>query len=111
MPWNRNVSTALLSQKARSLIWVQVRLSFLIASRQFCFSLSSDTPSMEKLLSLNRLYASTTFGFSTRHGPHQLAQKSTNTYLPLKEDNAIFFPFASGRTSSGDCFPTHKLGD
>jgi hypothetical protein len=26
-------------------------------------------------------------GFSCLQGPHQLAQKSTNTYLPLKEES------------------------
>src|SRR3954469_4834304 len=43
---------------------------------------SSDTLNTVKPLSLYWLNAFTTFGFSARHGPHQLAQKSTNTYEP-----------------------------
>ena len=35
------------------------------------------------------------FGFSCLHGPHQLAQKSTNTYLPRIEDNVTILPDVS----------------
>ncbi|HRN48159.1 MAG TPA: hypothetical protein PKW69_09000, partial [Niabella sp.] len=38
---------------------------------------------------------------------HQLAQKSTNTYLPFKELSANGLPFTSGSVKSGACLPTH----
>src|SRR5690348_8978915 len=56
---------------------------------------------MAKFLSLNLLYAFTTFGFSIRQGRHQLAQKSTKTYLPLKELKETGLSFTSGRVNSG----------
>src|SRR4051812_5106448 len=56
---------------------------------------------MVKFLSLNWLYAATTFGFSWRHGPHQLAQKSISTYFPLNEERATVFPLVSGKLKSG----------
>ena len=41
------------------------------------------TPSTWNPLSLYWLYTSASIGVSARQGPHQLAQKSTNTTLPL----------------------------
>src|SRR6476660_3062760 len=92
---------ASLFQNFRSLACVHVKPSFLIASCQAPFSWSSETPNTVKFLSLNWLYAFTTFGFSMRHGLHQLAQKSTSTYFPLKEANDTGLPFTSGCINSG----------
>src|SRR5690606_41716780 len=66
---------------------------------------SSDTPKTVKFLSLNFSYAATTVGFSRRQGPHQLAQKSTSTYLPLNEESAKSFPAVSGKVKSGAKVP------
>ena len=44
-------------------------------------------------------------GFSPLQGPHQLAQKSTSTYLPLKLVSEIIFPLASGSAISGAIVP------
>src|SRR4051812_43582959 len=62
-------------------------LSSLMAFFHFSPLSSSDTPTTVKFLFLYLLYACNTFGFSARQGPHQLAQKSTNTYFPLKSAN------------------------
>src|SRR5690606_3609828 len=67
---------------------------------------SKETPNTVKFLSLNLLKAATTFGFSWRQGPHQLAQKSTNTYLPRNDDNDRLFPAVSGSVKSGANAPT-----
>ena len=48
------------------------------------------------------------FGFSRRHGPHQLAQKSIKTNFPLSEDNLIKTPFGFLKTSSGAVFPKFR---
>src|SRR5687767_714041 len=61
---------------------------------------------MVKFLFLKLLYAFTTLGFSALHGLHQLAQKSTSTYLPRKELSFTSFPSVSGNTISGAVFPT-----
>src|ERR1700761_7702820 len=61
---------------------------------------SSEMLNTVKPLSLYLLYAATTFGFSPRHGPHQLAQKSTSTYLPRKEESDTILPLVSGRLKS-----------
>src|SRR5688500_3663562 len=47
---------------------------------------SSETLNTVKPLSLNLLNDFTRLGFSLRQGPHQLAQKSSRTYLPRKDD-------------------------
>src|SRR5690349_10927521 len=86
MPCTWYRTAALFSQNLRSLTCVQARLSVLIAFNQGSFSLSSDTPKTVKFLLLNFLKVFTTFGFSIRQGRHQLAQKSTSTYLPRKEE-------------------------
>ena len=44
------------------------------------------------------------FGFSRRHGPHQLAQKSIKTNFPLSEDNLIKTPFGFLKSTN----PDHK---
>src|ERR1700761_8340630 len=62
---------------------------------------SSEMLNTVKPLSLYLLYAATTFGFSARQGPHQLAQKSISTYLPRKEESETDFPLVSGRVNSG----------
>src|SRR5690606_5208548 len=67
---------------------------------------SSDTPKTVKFLSLNFSKAATTVGFSRRQGPHQLAQKSTNTYLPRNEESASSLPAVSGSVKSGATAPT-----
>src|SRR5689334_12689811 len=74
-----------------------------MACNQAGLFLSRDTPRIVKFLSLNWLYAFTTFGFSCLHGPHQLAQKSTNTYFPLKEERDTGVPVVSGSVKSGAC--------
>ena len=71
----------------------------------FAPSLSSDTPSTVNPLSLYLLKALTTLGFSARHGPHQLAQKSMSTYRPLKSFNDTLLPSVSGCTKSGAILP------
>src|SRR5688572_26342597 len=68
--------------------------------------LSRDTPSTVKFFDLNLLKLLTTLGFSVRHGPHQLAQKSTNTYLPLNELSETGLPLGSGNEKSGASLPT-----
>ena len=45
-------------------------------------------------------------GCSLIQGPHQEAQKSTNTKEPLKEESATRLPFKSGRSISGAMSPT-----
>src|SRR5687767_4123417 len=80
-----------------------------MAFSQGSFCLSRETPSTVKFLSRNRLYASTTVGFSLRHGPHQLAQKSTRTYLPRNELRLTSLPSVSGKEISGACLPVNDL--
>src|SRR5471030_670928 len=77
-----------------------------MACIQLGFTWSSDTPNTVKFLFLYWLYAFTTFGFSIRQGLHQLAQKSTNTYFPLKEESVIAFPSTSFWVKSIACVPT-----
>src|SRR6476620_6632564 len=79
----------------RSLTWGQVRLSILMASIHGFFALSNETPSTVKFLFLYLLNAATTFGFSWRHGPHQLAQKSTSTYFPFNDERLRLLPAVS----------------
>src|SRR6266702_5040250 len=69
--------------------------SFAMASFHFPLLSSRDTDSTWKPLSLYNWYAFTTFGFSARQGPHQLAQKSTNTYLPRREERVMGLPSTS----------------
>src|SRR6476646_2114939 len=89
------VETAALCHCLRSLICAHARLSFFIACTHESLSWSNDTPSIVKFLSLYLLYAATTFGFSFLQGPHQLAQKSINTYLPLNCDSDTSLPVVS----------------
>src|SRR5439155_349318 len=93
--------TAALFQNLRSLICFHSRPSSVIAFSHSDFSLSRETPSIVKFLFLYFLYAATTLGFSSLHGPHQLAQKSTNTYLPFNELNENILPSVSGIVISG----------
>src|SRR5690606_40588048 len=90
----------------KSLTCVHFNPSFLIASSQSSRSSSSETPRIVKFLSL---YFSKTFtrkGFSLRQGPHQLAQKSTNTYLPLNCARDTIFPAVSVCEKSNAVSPT-----
>src|SRR3569623_287141 len=57
--------------------------------------LSNDTPTIVKFLFLYLLYVLTTFGFSWRQGPHQDAQKSSNTYFPLNDERRTACPKVS----------------
>src|SRR3954469_10137464 len=93
----------------RSLTCFHSRWSSLIAFSHFCLSSSSDTPSTVKFLFLYLLYAATTFGFSPRHGPHQLAQKSTKTYLPFNWLNEKGLSSTSFMVKSGAMVPTPGL--
>ena len=77
-----------------------------MACNQFGLALSRETPNTVKFLPLNWLKAFTTLGFSARQGPHQLAQKSISTYLPLKEESAMGFPFTSCWVKSTAWVPT-----
>src|SRR4051812_8351321 len=61
---------------------------------------------MVKFLSLNLLYTFTTFGFSRRQGLHQLAQKSSKRYSPLKDERETGLPFISFCVKSRACVPT-----
>src|ERR1044072_3346061 len=63
-------------------------------------SWSRDTPKMVKFLLLNVFHAATTFGFSSLHGLHQLAQKSTRTYFHFSDERESGFPLVSGRLKS-----------
>ena len=81
-------------------------LSSAIAFIHLALSLSSDTPSTVKFLSLYSLNTRTTFGFSLRQYGHHDAQKSTSTYLPLKLDNETGTPAVSGNVNAGAAFPT-----
>src|SRR6188472_1916854 len=103
--------TTSLCQNLRSLICVQVKLSSFIAFIQASFwpGRSSETPSIVKFLFLNCLNACTTLGFSLLHGPHQLAQKSTSTYLPRKELSFTVLSSVSRKEISGAGFPTHNF--
>src|SRR6476646_9058819 len=89
------VETAALCHCLRSLICAHARLSFFIACTH-------------ESLSWSLLYAATTFGFSFLQGPHQLAQKSINTYLPLKSLMLTGFPFISFIVRLGACLSTHE---
>src|SRR4030095_4603809 len=91
----RYFAAASLFQNLRSLTCVHASLSSSIALIHGSLARSSETPSTVKFFVLNFSYALTTFGFSMRHGLHQLAQKSTSTNLPRKEDNATVFPSVS----------------
>src|ERR1700742_4894912 len=101
IPLNLKVSTALLLQNLRSLICVQSSLSAWIASCQGPFSLSRETPSTVKFRPFTLSYSFNTLGFSARHRPHQLAQKSTSRNLPLKEARETERPLTSGKEKSG----------
>src|SRR4249919_1626970 len=111
IPLNWYRGTTSLCQYLRSLICVHVKLSSFIACVQasFCPGRSSETPSIAKFLFLNCLNACTTLGFSLLHGPHQLAQKSTSTYLPRNELSLTVLPSVSGKEISGAVFPTHTV--
>src|SRR6476646_7199511 len=61
---------------------------------------------MLKPLSLNWLYVFTIFGFSRLQGPHQLAQKSTKTYLPRNADKLSLSPAGVNCWMSGAIMPT-----
>src|SRR4051794_16243840 len=41
------------------------------------------------------------FGISSRHGPHQVAQKSRTTALPLSEESCSSLPFKARNRKSG----------
>ena len=84
-------------------MWLHFKLSFSTAWLQAPLSLSSETPKTVKFLSLNLLYAATTAGFSWRQGLHQLAQKSTKTYLPLKLLMLMGEPVRLSIFNSGAC--------
>src|ERR1700747_2277664 len=51
----------------------------------------------------------TTLGFSLRQGPHQLAQKSTKTTFPLKEEILSGFPSGVVKVKSGKILPSANL--
>src|SRR5882757_3991560 len=89
----------------RSETWVHTKPSFSMAFNQFSFLSSNEMLKMVKFFSLNVLNAFTTLGFSARHGLHQLAQKSTNTYLPLKSLNDTGLPDVSFCLKSIAVFP------
>src|SRR5690606_19533368 len=70
------------------------------------FPRSRETPRIVKFLSLYLLKTLTRFGFSTRHGPHQEAQKSSSTYFPLKSESFTGFPEGSFCVKSAAIEPT-----
>src|SRR5690606_1609894 len=70
-------------------------------------SMEIDTTSSP--LALNLLCISTSLGFCSRQGLHQLAQKSTSTYLPLKSERLNFLPFTSSSVKPGAALPKLSL--
>lgn len=70
-----------------SITCVKLILSATTACNQSFFLLSIDTPNTSNPFDLYLLYNFTTLGLDARHGPHQLAQKSIKTTLPLKLDS------------------------
>src|SRR5690348_4950567 len=46
-------------------------------------------------------------GITIRHGPHQLAQKSTTTTLPFRSANDTSLPLRSFSLNSGAGFPSY----
>src|SRR5436190_2786792 len=97
------------SQYFRSLTWLQPSLSLSIAFTHASFVWSRDTPKTVKFLAFNLLYTFTTFGFSILHVLHQLAQKSSNTYLPLKEESLTGLPSTSFCVKSKASVPTAPI--
>ncbi len=79
---------------------VQVNLSFAIASFHFAASLSKETPIIFNPFECNSLYIATTFGFSSLHGPHHEAQKSTIVTFPKLSFKEITFPSGLGAEKS-----------
>src|SRR5215471_4437520 len=51
----------------------------------------------------------TSAGFIARQGLHQLAQKSTNTYLPCNDESATAVPLVSACENSGALTPLMNL--
>src|SRR6478609_8026461 len=102
----RYLTATSLLQNFRSLTWVHANWSSLIAFIHESRDLSREIPRTVKFLSLNLLNATTTFGFSIRHGLHQLAQKSSKTYLPRKEASDTGFPVVSFWVNSIAFVPT-----
>src|SRR6187402_3678437 len=90
-------------QYARSDTFVQTSPSSWMAFSHFSLSLgrSSDTPSTVKFLPLYLEKLFTRAGLSARQGPHQLAQKSTSTYLPLNDESFTGRPLVSFCEKSG----------
>src|SRR5690554_4522753 len=80
-----------------------------MAPTQASLVLSKETPNTSKPLSLYSWYNLTTFGFSSLQGLHQAAQKSINTYFPLKSDNRTISPSGLGRAISGAGCPTESV--
>src|SRR5476651_2709937 len=107
MPRTAYNPAALLSQNFKSDNCVHVRPSLCIAASHLVLplGLSKETPTIVKFLPLYLLYALTTFGFSCLQGPHQDAQKSTKTYLPLNDDRLIILPLVSASANSGAIAP------
>src|SRR5262245_44117009 len=54
--------------------------------------------------------SSTSVGVSSRHGPHQVAQKLTMSGLPLKSASRTSRPFMSLRVKSSDALPDGLSG-
>ena len=93
----------------KSLTCVHNNLSSLMAFCQASRLSSSDTLKISKPRVLYLLYAFTKFGLSSRHGRHQLAQKSIKTVLPRKLDSEMVLPNGSCNTISGATLPTAVL--
>src|SRR5260221_9269946 len=107
MAWMPYSLATALSQNLKSETCVQVSPSLWMAASQASFlpGWSSETPNTVKPFSLYFAKAFTRFGFWARQGPHQLAQKSTSTYLPLKAESFIRLPEVSGCSKSGATLP------
>src|SRR5436190_24386867 len=72
-------------------------------------SLSSEMLMTSRPSSLNFSYARLTLGSSLTHGPHQVAQKSTSTTLPLKSASANFLlDIGSVASNTGNALPTNS---
>src|ERR1700684_207020 len=103
-----DLATAFLRSPVKSQTCAQDKPSSRMALGQASLveATSMDTPRILNPLSLYAWYAFTTFGLSARQGPHQLAQKSTITYLPRKSCRDTGRPAVSGSVKSGAMAPT-----
>src|SRR5687768_4606224 len=93
------------SHPLSSITWSQLTLSFLIAFFQSLVLSSSETERISNPLSRNFGYNFTSPLLATRQGPHQDAQKSSNTTLPFSDESRMVSPANEGKAISGASLP------